>query len=49
MRMVYYQGDKTTETPFLFWNKIPERITSIADLAKEKAICAEADRTRKEF
>jgi len=40
--MVYYQGDKTTETPFLFWNKIPERITSIADLAKEKAICAEA-------
>jgi polar amino acid transport system substrate-binding protein len=40
--MVYYQGDKTTETPFLFWNKIPEGITSIADLAKEKAICAEA-------
>lgn len=40
--MVYYQGDKTTETPFLFWNKIPEGITSIADLAKEKAVCAEA-------
>jgi len=40
--MVYYQGDKTTETPFLFWGKIPEGINSIADLAKEKAICAEA-------
>jgi len=40
--MVYYQGNKTTETPFLFWNKIPEGINSIADLAKEKAICAEA-------
>lgn len=40
--MVYYQGDKTTETPFLFWNKIPDGITSIADLAKEKAVCAEA-------
>jgi polar amino acid transport system substrate-binding protein len=40
--MIFYQGEKTTETPFLFWNKIPEGITSIADLAKEKAVCAEA-------
>lgn len=40
--MVYYQGDKTTETPILFWNKIPEGITSLADLAKEKAVCAES-------
>jgi polar amino acid transport system substrate-binding protein len=40
--MVYYQGDKTTEMPFLFWDKIPERITTIADLAKEKTICVEA-------
>ncbi len=42
--LVYYQGDKTTETPFLFWNKIPEGITSIEDLSKDpkKAVCAEA-------
>lgn len=40
--MIYYQGDKTTETPFLFWKKIPEGITSIGDLAKGKAVCAEA-------
>ncbi len=40
--MIYYQGDKTTETPFLFWNKIPDGITSIGDLAKEKAVCTEA-------
>jgi len=39
--MVYYQGDKTTETPFLFWNKIPEGIKSIEDLDKG-TICAEA-------
>lgn len=44
IEMVYYQGDKMVEMPFLFWNKIPEGITSIADLGKDpkKAICAEA-------
>ena len=42
--MVYYQGDKMVEIPVLFWKKIPEGITSIADLSKDpkKAICAEA-------
>lgn len=44
IEMVYYQGDKMIEMPFLFWNKIPEGITSIADLGKDskKAVCAEA-------
>jgi len=44
IEMVYYQGDKMVEMPFLFWNKIPEGITSIADLSKDPktAICAEA-------
>lgn len=44
IEMVYYQGDKMIEIPFLFWNKIPEGIISIADLDKgsKKAICAEA-------
>lgn len=42
--MVYYQGDKMIEMPFLFWNKIPEGINSITDLSKDpkKSICAEA-------
>lgn len=44
IEMVYYQGDKMVEMPFLFWNRIPDGITSIADLDKssKKAICAEA-------
>ena len=42
--MVYYQGEKVTEMPFLFWNTVPEGIRSIEDLAKnsKKGICVEA-------
>ena len=42
--MVYYQGEKVTEMPFLFWNTAPEGIRSIEDLAKnsKKGICVEA-------
>lgn len=42
--MVYYQGEKVTEMPFLFWNTAPEGIRSIEDLAKnsQKGICVEA-------
>lgn len=42
--MVYYQGEKVTEMPFLFWNTAPEGIKSIEDLAKnsKKGICVEA-------
>ncbi len=32
MEMVYYQGEKVTEMPFLFWKKVPEGIRSIDDL-----------------
>jgi polar amino acid transport system substrate-binding protein len=44
MEMVYYQGEKTAEMPFLFWNQIPEGIKSIEDLGKDskKVICVEA-------
>jgi polar amino acid transport system substrate-binding protein len=41
MDMVYYQGEKTTQMPFLFWGKVPEGIRSIADLA-DKDVCIEA-------
>lgn len=41
MEMVYYQGDQTTEMPFLFWKEIPAGIRSIADLPK-KGISVEA-------
>lgn len=34
MEMVYYQGEKTTEIPVLFWKKIPQGISSIEDLSK---------------
>ena len=36
MEMVYYQGEKVIEMPFLFWKKIPENIHSIDDLAKDR-------------
>ena len=39
MEMVYYQGEKVTEMPFLFWKEIPSTISSIADL---KQLCVEA-------
>lgn len=35
MAMVYYQGEKVTQMPFLFWNKVPDGITAIDDLAKD--------------
>jgi ABC-type amino acid transport substrate-binding protein len=36
---VYYQGEKVTEMPFLFWKEIPANIKSIGDL---KQLCVEA-------
>lgn len=32
MDMVYYQGEKVTQMPVLFWKKIPENITCFKDL-----------------
>lgn len=43
-KMIYYQGKKVTELPLLFWEKIPESVTSIEDLStRAKAtVCVEA-------
>lgn len=32
IEMVYYQGEKVTEMPVLFWKKIPQNIKSLEDL-----------------
>lgn len=44
MNMVYYQGEKTTQIPFLFWKEVPKDVSKIEDLAKCKnsSICVEA-------
>ena len=36
MEMVYYQGEKVNEMPFLFWKEIPDGIREIEDLGKGK-------------
>lgn len=36
MAMIYYQGEKTTSLPLLFWDKIPDNITSLEDMANKK-------------
>lgn len=33
MAMIYYQGEKTTSLPLLFWEKIPDNIKNLEDLA----------------
>lgn len=33
MEMIYYQGEKVTEMPFLFWKNVPEGISSIEDFS----------------
>ncbi len=44
MRMVYYQGDKVTSMPLLFWEKIPDHIKGPEDFKSDskKALCVEA-------
>lgn len=42
LEMVYYQGDKMVEMPFLFWNKSPENLQSLADLGGKREVCVEA-------
>lgn len=34
MAMIYYQGEKTTSQPLLFWEKIPDNIQGLEDLAR---------------
>ncbi len=41
MEMVYYQGEKVREMPFLFWKSVPDGIRSIEDLAG-KVVSVEA-------
>ncbi len=42
--MVYYQGEKVTTMPLLFWEKIPENVKGPADLKNDqkKIVCVEA-------
>jgi ABC-type amino acid transport substrate-binding protein len=51
MEMIYYQGEKVTSLPLLFWKKIPENVTSIDDLAKDpKAVVSvEAGSSQESF
>lgn len=44
MEMIYYQGEKVTDMPFLFGKEIPQGVQSIDDLTKlpGSTICVEA-------
>ncbi len=44
MDMIYYQGDKVTEMPFVFWKEVPKGVQKIEDLSKlpNSTICVEA-------
>ena len=44
MEMVYYQGEKITTMPLLFWGKIPENIKGPEDVKNDpkKIVCVEA-------
>ncbi len=44
MEMIYYQGEKITTMPLLFWGKIPENIKGPEDLKNDpkKIVCVEA-------
>jgi polar amino acid transport system substrate-binding protein len=44
MEMIYYQGEKITEMPFLFWKEAPKGVAKIEDLQKLSncTICVEA-------
>ena len=33
MTMIYYQGEKATSLPLLFWEKIPDNIKNLEDMA----------------
>src|SRR5256885_3980373 len=46
MSMVYYQGEKVTSLPLLFWGEIPDNIKGLEDMANNPnaVISVEADR-----
>ncbi len=51
MEMIYYQGDKTTSLPLLFWKQIPDNITAIEDLVSKSnaVISVEAGSSQENF
>lgn len=38
MTMIYYQGEKATSLPLLFWEKIPDNIKSLEDMANNPKV-----------
>jgi ABC-type amino acid transport substrate-binding protein len=44
MEMIYYQGEKVTEMPFIFWKQAPQEMKKIEDLLQldHCTICVEA-------
>ncbi len=52
---VYYQGEKLTKMPFVFWKEVPQNIETIDDLSKiaststGKYICVEAGTSQEEI
>ena len=44
MEMVYYQGEKVTSLPLLFWKKIPDTVVKVEDMSgnSRQVICVEA-------
>jgi ABC-type amino acid transport substrate-binding protein len=46
--MIHYQGDSIRSYPLLFWQKIPNNITSLADM-KGKTICVEPSSSQSVF
>ncbi len=51
MEMIYYQGEKVTSMPLLFWKKIPEGIASIKNMENNPkiTICVEAGSFQENF
>ena len=51
MSLIYYQGDPVTAFPLIFWEKIPEGVTRIEDLAKlpNPIVCTEAGTKKERF
>lgn len=49
--MVHYHGEPLTSLPILFWNNIPEGISSVADLAQQtnKTVCVQVGTIQEEI
>ncbi len=49
IELIYYQGEITDSAPFIFWEKIPQGLRDIGDLAGAKAVCVEAGSFQEEL